>query len=241
MSLAAQFSAAAATAATYAKINTLSAELWRAHAAGLIDDDAAQATAEAIHARRRMIGARHSQEASKPLSGLPRRSPPRSPDREASIRRRRAAAASGALPSRLAAAFTLAEVAVLSVVAAEVRRAGSCCWPVDKIAAVAGVSRRVVQYAVRAAERAGLIAVKARPRPGMKSETNILRVISRDWIAWLRIGCRTAHPSNNKGFIGELFTSQSPAPIADRLAGGDISEKARRRSSDAPRGGMSRD
>lgn len=187
--LAEQFTAAAAGSGTYHQLNTLSADLWKAHGLGLIPDAAAQAAAEAIQARRRALGSKRiqkSQNAPTAFSGHPRAAP-RSPDREASIRRRRAAVASGALPSRIAANFTQAEAAVLSVIATEFRRAGSCSWPVDRIAAVAGVSRRSAQYAIRAAERYGLIRITARPRPGMKSDTNILTVISRDWIAWLRL------------------------------------------------------
>jgi hypothetical protein len=240
MSLVEQFAAAAASAATYATINTLSAELWRAHGAAVIGDDDAQRVAETLHARRRSIGARSAQTASTAFSGQPRRSPPRSPDREASIRRRRAAAASGAVPAKIAAAFTTAEVAVLATVAGEVRRAGTCSWPIDRIAAVAGVCRRTVQTAIRHAEQIGLIAVKARPRPGQKSLPNVLSIISAAWRSWLAIGCKNLHATDNKN-LSRLFTTENASLIADQTGEGNIQVNARRRSSNAPRGGMSQD
>lgn len=210
--LAEQFHAAAAVSGTYAALNAVSADLWKAHGSGLIPDDAAQAAAEAIQARRRALGAKLAQRAENAptaFSGL-RRAVPRSPDREASIRRRRSVAASGALPSRIACQFTQAENAVLSVIAAECRRSGSCSWPVDRIAALAGAARRTAQYAIRAAERLGLIAVKARPRPGMKSDTNIIRIISADWTAWLKLpGDRVQNAAHHEYKLSKSVLAQA--------------------------------
>ncbi len=75
---------------------------------------------------------------------------------------------SGAVPAGIAAAFTQAEIAVLSVIAAEVRRAGSCDLPMDRIAALAGCCRRTPQYALRRAAAADLVQIEERPRPGRK-------------------------------------------------------------------------
>src|SRR5215213_7627940 len=85
--------------------------LWRAYAAGQVSEAEASELSDLIE-RRRALPARQ-----KPIQ---RRlgSRPRSP---ASIERRRRWAASGALPPALAARFTLAETAVLSVVAAQAR------------------------------------------------------------------------------------------------------------------------
>jgi hypothetical protein len=229
--LADQFHAAAAVCSTYAALNAVSADLWRAHGSGLIPDDAAQAAAEAIQARRRALGAKLAQRAENAPTAFsaPRRAVPRSPDREASIRRRRSVAASGALPSRIACQFTQAENAVLSVIATECRRCGSCCsWPVDRIAALAGVSRRTAQYAIRAAERLGLIAVKARPRPGAKSDTNIIRIVSRDWIAWLK---RSGHRVQINACL-EYELSKSVVPQPRLVPQRDLWQHSRRRYND---------
>jgi hypothetical protein len=74
-------------------------------------------------------------------------------------------AASGAVPGRIAAGFTQGEAAVLSVIGREVQRGGRCEMPLDKIAALAGVSRSTVQNALREARRVGLVTVTERRPP----------------------------------------------------------------------------
>lgn len=195
-----QLAAAISGARTFPQFNSLSATLWKAHAAGLIDDAAAQAAAEALQARKALVAGVRVGSAQKPAQGLPRRPTPRSPDRAASIRRRRSCAASGAVPAAIAADFTPAELAVLSIVAAEVRRAGSCSWPLDRIAACAGVCRRTAQYALRRAAALGLLHVEERPRPGQRHLPHVVTVVSPEWRAWLRVGGRVqkhAHHGNS--------------------------------------------
>jgi hypothetical protein len=51
---------------------------------------------------------------------------------------------SGVVPAKIAAAFTMAELAVLTVIARQCQRAGVCTLPVHAIAALAGVSRTSV-------------------------------------------------------------------------------------------------
>src|SRR3954467_1542290 len=88
--------------------------LWRAYAAGQVSEAQAAELSDLIESRRALPAIQ------KPLQ---RRlgSRPRSP---ASMERRRRWAASGCLPPALAARFTLAETAVLAVLAAEVLRHG---------------------------------------------------------------------------------------------------------------------
>ena len=184
-----QIAAAVAAANTYADINAVSAVLWKAHAAGQIDDTAAQSAAEALQARKLAIGSRTTKNAPRAFSGRSGRHVPRSPDRAASLRRRRACAASGAVPSKIAADFTHGELAVMSIVAAEIRRSGSSCsWPLDRIAACAGVCRRTAQIAIRRAAMLGLIRIEERPRAGRRSDTNVVTIISPEWLAWLKLG-----------------------------------------------------
>src|SRR3954453_994544 len=104
--------------------------LWRAYAAGQVSEDQASELSEMIEARKALPAAQ------KPIQ---RRlgSRPRSPT---SLERRRRWAASGALPPALAARFTLAENAVLTVVAAEHQKHGACTLPIGHVAALAGVS-----------------------------------------------------------------------------------------------------
>ncbi len=191
MPLAEQFHQAVTAARNTAALDHVARLLWRAHAEGQIADADAEAIAEAVQARRAAF--------SRPAAGIAvsqaapasaRRKPvrPRSPDRQASLERRRRCAASGALPPQLAATFTTGEIAALSVIARAVREAGVCILPLDKIAALAGVSRTTAQNAVRAAERLGLILRIERRRRGLPSLSNILRIVSREWLTWLQHG-----------------------------------------------------
>jgi hypothetical protein len=186
MPIAEQFHAAAAATRNFSTLEEISRTLWQAHAAGALSDAAAQAVAEAVDARRQVLKGPRAPAAQKRAYAAPR--PCRSPDKAKSIARRRAVAASGAMPSRLACHFTLGETAALSVIAREVQRHGICELCQDSIAAQAGVCRRTAQNAIRQAERLGLLTVHARPRPGQKSETNIIEVICPQWRAWLRLG-----------------------------------------------------
>src|SRR5215211_411483 len=78
------------------------------------------------------------------------------------MERRRRWAASGALPPALAARFTLAETAVLAVIAAEALRHGRCTLVIEHVAALAGVGRSTVKRALRAAQGLGLVRIEER-------------------------------------------------------------------------------
>ncbi len=199
--LADQFHQAAAGARSFPQLEEISRLLWRAHAEGQIPDVAAHAVSEAIQARRASFGSRTAPPQQKPPTGR-RRPAVRSPDRQASLERRRRQAMSGAVPARIAASFTMAEVAVLSVIARMCQRCGTCILPIDAVAALAGVSRTSVQNAMRQARRLGLIEVRERRRRGLPSMTNVITIISPDWKGWLKlggqkVGFKTLSPTNN--------------------------------------------
>ena len=78
---------------------------------------------------------------------------PRSPDRKASIDRRRTLGGSSALPHKLRHHYTEGQRSVLCIIAGEVKRHGICDWPIDKIAAIAGVCRTTVQTTLHEARR----------------------------------------------------------------------------------------
>src|SRR6185503_12089211 len=151
--------------------------LWKAYAAGQVSEAEASALSEAIEARRALPAAQ------KPLQ---RRlgSRPRSP---ASMERRRRWAASGALPPALAARFTLAETAVLAVVAAEALRHGRCTLVIEHIAALAGVGRSTVKRALRAAQGLGFVRIEERRVSAWRNAPNVVTITSREWSAWLRM------------------------------------------------------
>ncbi len=109
----------------------------------------------------------------------------RSPDRLASRNRRRTLGGSSALPDTLRASYTEGQRAVLCIIAGEVKRHGMCDLPIDKIAALAGVCRTTVQTTLHEARLLGHIAVQERPRRGERSLTNVIRIMSAEWRAWL--------------------------------------------------------
>ncbi len=111
-------------------------------------------------------------------------------DRSRSLERRRRLAASGPMPPAMAAAFTCGEQAVLRVIADEVREHGRCDRTLGEIAARAGVCRATAQNALRHAARLGLLTIEERRRPGCRNLANLVRITSREWLAWLTRGPR---------------------------------------------------
>src|SRR3954452_13958723 len=152
--------------------------LWRAYAAGQVSEDQASELSDLIESRRALPAA------PKPIQ---RRlgSRPRTP---ASMERRRRWVASGALPTALAARFTLAEQAVLAVIAAEHRKRGDCRLTNGELADVAGVSITTAKNALRHARALNLLSVEERRLTAFRNDSNIIRITSPEWRAWLRLG-----------------------------------------------------
>src|SRR3954454_8547333 len=175
--------------------------LWKAYAAGQVSEDQASELSDLIESRRDLPP---------PQKPIPRRfgSRPRSP---ASMERRRRWAASGALPPALAARFTLAETAVLAVIAAEALRHGRCTLVIEHIAALAGVGRSTVKRALRAAQGLGFVRIEERRVSAWRNAPNVVTITSREWSAWLRMrrkgeGSRQEPPriqENNKGTLAQ--------------------------------------
>lgn len=116
---------------------------------------------------------------------------------------RRRWVASGRLPPQLATQFTLAEQAVLAVVAAKTAKRGDCRLANEHLAAVAGVSRSTVRGTLRRARALGLLTIEERRR----SDTNVIRIVSREWLAWMRLarqspseggGVKSVSPTNTQ-------------------------------------------
>jgi hypothetical protein len=171
------------------QLDNLGRLTWRGLAEGLVTEADAGRLSEALEARRAAIRSLIAASASKRAGGAPRaaRWQVVSPDRRRSIERRRRQACSGIVPGKLACHFTPGQIAVLTVIGREVQRAGVCAWPIDRIAAVAGVCRTVVQNALREARRLRLITVQERRRRGQPSLTNVVRIVSAEWATWLRL------------------------------------------------------
>ncbi len=186
--LAEQFAAAAAAARNTATVDEIARLTWRAHAEGQLQDTEAEAICEALQARRATFAIRRTTSPSRPALGRTRARCPRPPDRQASLERRRRQAMSGVVPAKIAASFTMAELAVLTVIARQCQRTVVCTLHIDALAALAGCSRTTVKNALRQARLLGLILVKERRIPGRPSLTNIVSIISKEWLGWLKLG-----------------------------------------------------
>lgn len=181
--------------ASGAMLDNLTRSLYAAHGAGQINDDEATQLDEAIRARR-MLGkavAAPRPGAVSPVQVQPNQRPravsragsrPRTPE---SVERRRAWAARGFLPPQLAKAFTQGEAAALAVIAQEVAKRGKCILAIGAIAAAAGVSETTVKRAMRHARSLALIDVEERRVSYTRSDTNVVRITSREWVSWLRV------------------------------------------------------
>jgi hypothetical protein len=127
-----------------------------------------------------------------------------------SLARRRRMAAAGYLPPALAAAFTGGEQAVLAVIALEVGKRGKCTLALGHMAALAGVCLTVAKRALRQARTLGLVDVEERRLSRSRNDTNVVRVVSREWAAWLRLRLPRA---NQVGFGGSAGTSAPATAI----------------------------
>lgn len=195
-----QLSEAISTARNLNSLDNAARLMWRGHGEGLFDDSTAERLSAAIEARRNAFRHRSPKAPAKPHRAHSR--PCRSPDRARSIRRRRRLAASGAVPGTIAANFTTGEIAALTVIARQCQRSRSCDWFMDRIAAVAGVSRTTVRNALRQAQTLGLVSVQERRLTAWRSDSNIIRVVSAEWLAWLGLGggCKKTRTKSNHSY-----------------------------------------
>ena len=194
----AQQLADAISQANIKNLDEISHTVWKAFGAGHITDIDADRLSGAIDSRRAAYQAGRTPRQGRDAKRRSRAS--RSPDRARSIARRRSIAMSGAVPSPLACKFTMGELAVLSLIAQQVQRRGFCDWPMDRLAACAGVCRTTVRRAMREAQAQGLITVEERRRSYTRSETNIVRIVSPEWRTWLRLGggCKKVPTTDNQ-------------------------------------------
>ncbi len=174
-------------------LEEVSRQVARAYAAGGISENQAQSAWDQIEARRAALHSPIAGGSFRKTSGvnvsryLPRKRP-RSPDRAASRERRRTLGGSGFLPPGVREKYTEGERAVLTIVAHEVKRHGICDLPVDKIAALAGCGRTTVQNALHEARRLGHVTILERPRPGQKNLPNVVRIVAKEWLTWIKRG-----------------------------------------------------
>ena len=105
------------------------------------------------------------------------------------------------MPPALACKFTVSELAVLRIVGDEVRQHGRCDRTIAEIAARAGTCRAVAQNAIRTAARLGLVTVEERRREGQRNRPNIVRIVSKEWLAWIAKRPRPAREGGGSIFL----------------------------------------
>ena len=215
-----EFTAALDGARTLARVDDLARALWAAYGAGEIDEGDAEGVAARIEdARRRIrpLDTVRAQTPGVPLAAVSRFPPRRrrcvSPERLKARERRRKLAYSGPLPSALAARFTPGQLATLRVVADEARACGSCTLTLCEIAARAGVCVTLARDAIRLAAGDGLAVIVERRRPGRPNLPNVVRIVSREWLAWIWRGSKKVNPTDIKDLkptIGGAATKEQP-------------------------------
>jgi hypothetical protein len=220
----------AVEASPRAELHTVSGLLWKAFAAGQVSEDEANTLVALIETRKAGCGALGAPHPHR-LVG----SRPRAPE---SLARRRRWAASGLLPPSLACRFTAAETAVLAVAAAEHVKHGRCTLTIDHIAALAGVGRSTVKRAMREAQGLGLARIEERRVSAWRNAPNVVTIISREWLSWLRMRSRGVGskqepprvPENNKSpaaqrnraWAAEAQEAARAAPLRDRIRGSAV-------------------
>ena len=209
--------------ASRAALATVTAALWRAYGDGKVTEAEAEVLSVLIETRtltyvasgRPQTGQTPNPQGTDAATvvpqdrvGSPNRAVGSRPRTDASMERRRRWAASGRLPPGLAARFTLAEQAVLALVAAETARRKDCRLSIENMASVTGVCRSTVKNAIREARQLGLLTVEERQITGFRNDTNVLRIISPEWLAWIRLARRGGHgllpPSRREGHHGSV-------------------------------------
>lgn len=204
LNLAADLAASINAATTRAALDHLISRLWAIFDKGGLDAPTARRLEAEALARRDAMPPKPSggfAGVGVAASTLARRPRPRSPDRAKSIALRRRMDASGAVPPRLAEHFTEGQRAVLAVVGREAARSKWCDWPMDKIAALAGVGRTTVRNALRLAQSIGLVRVQERRHSATRSDTNVVTIKDGSWWGWLRRwggGRKNVEPSNTQ-------------------------------------------
>jgi hypothetical protein len=222
------FMAALDAARTLAHVDDLARDLWNRHGAGLIADaDAERVSAKIEEARRRFrtadtVTARPLRVPRMLSNFVLRRRRCVSPDRLASRARRRRLAYGGPMPPALAAGFTVGQLATLRIVADEMRDRGSCQLPLAAIAARAGVGVTTARDAIRLAAGDGLATIMERRRRGGRSLPNIVRIISRDWLAWIARGggSKKLDPTDTKHKTSQQNGASADRGLPERRASG---------------------
>jgi hypothetical protein len=113
------------------------------------------------------------------------------------------------MPDIMRGHFTEGERAIGCIVAGEIKRTGQCVLSVDEIADRAGVGRSTVQNYLHEARRLSHIKIRHRPRPGAKHLTNVITIVSGEWLAWIMQAPSAARASDRGQIFKNVSTSKN--------------------------------
>lgn len=116
------------------------------------------------------------------------------------IEARQRIALGGYVPGRIAAGFTVGEIAVLAVIAAQHKVHGRCTLTVGEIARRASCGSTTVRNALAWASRCALIRIDRRRIAHDRNLPNVITIVSQVWLAWLRLGPARPRPWGGGGF-----------------------------------------
>jgi hypothetical protein len=213
-------------AALYGKINaaTSPAELgellsvvWRVYwPDGALSDADAQFLTEAIEKRKpsrgfgtaRSIGALRGSVSSR-FAPRPCRRRLTEQQRLERRLRKRTLGGSSAMPDTMRCCYTEGERAVGCIIAGEIKRTGECKLSIDEIADRAGVGRTTVQNFQHEARRLGHINIKHRPQRGAKNLTNVITIVSAEWLTWIKRAPSAARALHRVQILKNVSTAKS--------------------------------
>jgi len=239
-------------AATYVELDDLVKLVWRGHFDGAIGDADAMHLVQYAEQRRplyrhrpqqvtfpgfpipepnlRRVGSASSISGSPARSAartrFPRRREQRSPNKQASYDRRHRLAYSGVLPRHLAPRLTIGEMAVMRIICDEYVRGAGCEMSLAAIAARAGVCRKTAKRAMQKARDERLISIDERPVRGQRHKPNLVRIISLEWLKWLRRPKDKVHENEQPaGGGGGHFVPPTDTTIDDGCVSGVVEFK----------------
>ena len=132
--------------------------------------------------------------------------------REAAARRRNSASGYGCIPNEIRELLNDGARAVTSIICGQIKHHGYCDLAIEAIAAMAGMCRTTARNAIKQLEKLKVISVDRDSRRGVKSRTNIIRIICPHWLAWLKRGSAPYKPRYATQGVNALNVAKKMIP-----------------------------